>query len=396
MSRTGSRPGSACWTIGWTNLRRTMRVRTNLFFLVLFPMLLILVLGLAFGGRNVPRLGLVVPGHGPLAQRLVTGLRADHGLEVSRYVAASDALGAVEKGRLEGALVLPRGFDAELRRGGSVAVRYVSRSDRSAQQLGTLVSTVVGQESDRLVSARVVARHLGTDLAGALVLHDATTAAVPAVGVQTTTAGHALLPRDLGRFDTGASGELLLFIFVTSMTASTALIETRKLGVAVRMYATPTSMGAIVAGEGLGRIAIAVLQGVIIMVGSALLFGVSWGDPVAAGVLMLVFATVAGAAALLMGAVATSTEQAIALGLLLALGMGALGGTMLPIELFSPTMRTVAHLTPHAWAGDGFAELVRHGGGLVDILPQIGVLAGYATALFVLAAWALRRSIIHP
>ena len=119
----------------------------------------------------------------------------------------------------------------------------------------------------------------------------------------------------------------------------------------------------------------------------------SWGSPVAAGLLMLAFAVTAGGAGMLMGALAGSTEQAIAIGLLLALGMGALGGSMLPLEFFSPTMLTVAHLTPHAWAADGFAELVRHGGGVGDILVELGVLSGYALLLFAVASWGLRRNI---
>jgi ABC-2 type transport system permease protein len=69
---------------------------------------------------------------------------------------------------------------------------------------------------------------------------------------------------------------------------------------------------------------------------------------------------------------------------------------MLPLELFSPTMQRIAHITPHAWALDGFAELVRRGGGVVDILPELGVLAAYAVVLFALASWRLRVAITRP
>jgi ABC-2 type transport system permease protein len=63
---------------------------------------------------------------------------------------------------------------------------------------------------------------------------------------------------------------------------------------------------------------------------------------------------------------------------------------MFPIELFSPTMQQVAHLTPHAWALDGFAELVRRDGTIVDILPELGVLLAFAVVLITLATWRLR------
>jgi ABC-2 type transport system permease protein len=207
------------------------------------------------------------------------------------------------------------------------------------------------------------------------------------------TSGTAAFPETLGRFDIGASSELLLFLFLTALTGSAALIETRRLGVSRRMLATPTTPGTIVAGEAAGRLAVALLQGALIMVGSAVIFGVNWGNPLAATALMVAFALVASGAGLLMGATARTSQQSLAFGLLLSLGLGALGGTMMPLDLFPPTMRTIAHLTPHAWAVDGFATLVRHGGGVLDILPQLGVLLATGVALLALASWRLRRSI---
>ncbi len=391
-------------SIAWVNLRRTLRDRTSLFFLFLFPMLLILVLGLAFGGEFVPRVAVVSPVSTGVAGDLVAGLEENDGIDVQRVDSRQAAVSAVEEGRVEGAVILPADYDSRVLAGDPVTLDYVSRSDGTAQQVGTIVSAVVGEQSSRISVARVLGGVLGDqpagerggDLPAMLALTDTTAAAVPGIEVRTSTAGEALFPEDLGRFDLGASGQLLLFVFVTSMTASTALIESRKLGVSRRMFATPTRVGSIVLGEALGRITIAAFQGAIIMLGSALLFGVSWGTPLAAALLMLVFAFVAGGAALLMGSVASSTEQAVAVGLLLGLGMGALGGSMMPLEFFSPTMVTVAHVTPHAWARDGFAELVRRDGGLADVLPQLGILVLYAAVLFVVAAWGLRRSIVRP
>jgi ABC-2 type transport system permease protein len=183
---------------------------------------------------------------------------------------------------------------------------------------------------------------------------------------------------------------------LTSLTGSVALIETRRLGVSRRILATPTAARTILAGEALGRIGIALVQGLIIMIGSALLFGVGWGDPLGAGALLIAFALVGSGAGMLMGSVFRTEQQAGAVGVLLGIGLAALGGSMLPLELFSGTMRAVAHATPHAWANDGFAELVRHGGGIADILPQLGVLTCYAAALFLLGTWRLRKTLTRP
>ncbi len=64
---------------------------------------------------------------------------------------------------------------------------------------------------------------------------------------------------------------------------------------------------------------------------------------------------------------------------------------MVPIDLFPSFMVTVAHVTPHAWAVDAFDEVLRKGGTIADVLPQLGVLAGYALALLLAASVVFRR-----
>ena len=120
------------------------------------------------------------------------------------------------------------------------------------------------------------------------------------------------------------------------------------------------------------------------------MFGVNWGDPTAAIVLVVMFSLVGSGAGMLLGSTFSNDQQAGSLGVFAGLGFAALGGCMIPLELFSPTMQNVAHVTPHAWALDGFAELVRRGGTIVDILPELGALAGFAVVLLAAATFRLR------
>ena len=99
---------------------------------------------------------------------------------------------------------------------------------------------------------------------------------------------------------------------------------------------------------------------------------------------------------MLLGSLFSNDQQAGGVGVVLALGLAALGGAMFPLDLFSPTMQRIAHITPHAWALDAYAELVRRGGTTLDILPELGVLILYAVVLLSLAAWRLRVVITRP
>lgn len=378
--------------IAGANLRRTFRERSSYFFVFAFPMMLILVLGMAYGGGFQPRVG-VVAAQTPLASELVTALAADDGIAVERLPDEETLVGKVERGELEAGLVVPAGYDAELRSGvDSVALRYLARPGPQGQQVGSVVAAVVSEQAGTLRAARFAAAETGVGLDAARAAVDVARAAITPITVRDRTEGTDEFASS-GRFDLGASSQLVLFIFITSMTTAGALIDTRRLGIARRMLAAPVRAPTIVLGEACGRVGIAVVQGGFIMLGSALVFGVRWGDPVAAVLLMVVFSLTAAGAGMLLGAVMRTPQQAVAIGLLLGLGLAALGGTMMPLEFFSPTMRTVAHLTPHAWAVDGFAALLRHDGGLLDVLPQLAVLLGAALALFALASALLRRAI---
>jgi ABC-2 type transport system permease protein len=376
------------------NLRRMVRYRANLFFMLIFPMLLLLVVGAAFGGGFTPRLGVVVVGEaGPLADRLVDALADAEDLQIERVDSEDAMRTAVERGELSAGLVIPAGYDDAVAAGEQIDLPYLARPDANGQQLGIAVRGVVAEQGALLRAARFAAAETNGSFADGLDAAGAAASQVAPVTVRTTTVGEALFPEDLGRFDIGASSQLLLFVFLTSLAGSPALIEVRRLGVSRRMLASPTPVRTILAGETLGRVAIALVQGAIIMLGAGLLFGVNWGDPIAAVVLLTVFALVAGGAAMVMGAAFRTEQQAVAVGLMLGLGLAALGGSMVPIELFSGTMQTIAKITPHAWANEAFAELVRRDGDLLDIAPQLGVLAGYALVLFLLGGWLFSRSL---
>jgi ABC-2 type transport system permease protein len=380
--------------IAAVNLRRMARDRTNIFFVLVFPMLLILVIGMAFGGTFAPRLGVVVAGDGgPLADRLVAALAADGRIEVDRVDSESGLQTAVERGELAAGLVVPAGYGRTVRSGGTAQLRFLARPDEYGQQVGITVRGVLAEQGALLRAAGFAADQTGAPFEQALRTAETLATGLPAVTVRTGTVGEALFPDDLGRFDLGASSQLLLFVFLTSLIGSTALVETRRLGVSRRMLATPTGTGTILLGEGLGRVAVALVQGLVIMLGAGLLFGVDWGDPPAAAALLALFALASGGAAMLMGAVFRTPQQAGGFGIMIGLVLAALGGAMVPIELFSGTMRTLSRFTPHAWANEGFAELVRRGGGLLDILPQLGVLAGYAVVLSGAGGWLLHRTL---
>ncbi len=375
------------FAIAGTSLRRFLRSKENIFFVFGFPVLIILFIGLQFGDGADSVLG-VVGDAGTLRDEIVAETESA-GFVVELLDDTDAAQRWVEEGWVQAAVVVP----ADDPFAGPVVVEFIAR-DGFGYELLAPVQAAVSRVSQAPTVAGAIVATSGADPAE--VAAEVTATSVDPTPVETTLAGDEspFGDGDIGAFDIGASSQLVLFTFLTSLSTSGYLILTRRLGVARRMLASPTRVGAIVTGETLGRYGIALLQALFIVVLTALLFGVDWGDPLGAGAVIALFALVSTGAGILLGSLMQSDQAAGGIGVMLGIGLGALGGCMIPYEFFSDTMQQVSRLTPHNWALQAFRELLFLDGSIADVTTELAVLAGMAAVLLGVSVVVYRRSIV--
>lgn len=382
--------------IARTELVRLFRDRANIFFVLVLPLLLVVLIGASFGGGDQSQIGLVSPPDDPAAEELTAALDRLESIETVAIADRDTLVAQVSRGLLTAGLLVPDGYTDAVAAGEQAIVRYVGRPDTNARSVRSVIEAVVAERAAVAGAAQaaseVTAQPVGelTEVAGRL--RDRL-AGVDVVFEEFGEGGFTEEIAGLGRFDLGASSQLFLFVFLNAMTSGAALIQTRQYGIARRMLATPTSMPAILAGQAAGRFLVALVQAAYIVVATAVLFGVSWGDPLATGAVVVLFSLAAAGAGMLIGSVFRNDSQAGGAGVGLGLVLAALGGSMMSLELFPATMRAVAWFTPHAWANQAMAEIVRRGGGVGDVLPQLGALSLYAVGLLTLSTGLLRRTL---
>jgi ABC-2 type transport system permease protein len=380
--------------IAGVNVRRMLRDRTSLFFVFVLPIVLIVVLGTMYGGRTAPRMGIVLGGDGPLAAGLAAAIREGPvELELKEPATAEELRSRVEEGSLEIGVIVPAGYDEALTSGGTAAVTVIGQPAAAFSALQEAVATAIERQAAQVTAARIAATHAGVPFDTALATARDIQAQTVGVSVAVEQVGEGLFPAGTGAFQPGAQSQLILFMFLTSLTAASQLILTRQLGVSRRMVAAPVRISSILVGETLGRFAIAMLQGIFIVLLSAALFGVGWGDPLAATTVVVLFALVGTGAAMVVGVFANNVDQAGAVGIMAGMLLGALGGAMVPLELFPEPVHTIAFLTPQAWAVTALREVALRGGTVIDVLVELGALTAYAVGLIALGTWGLRRSL---
>ncbi|MCD9874758.1 ABC transporter permease [Streptomyces guryensis] len=360
--------------------------------MVLLPVAIIVVIGVTVSGFDRFRIGLVPAARsGPVAQELTADLQDAPGLRTRTYDTAADERTALRRAELDAVVVVPSGLDAQVRAGHSVAVPVlVEPSGSGGHSAVTSVSAVVAGHAARLQAARFAKNETGGSLDGALALaHDAERASSPiAVRTETVNGQSDYLP--LG-YSYSTPTMLVLFVFINALAGGAAIVQTRRTGVYARALAAPVAARTLVFGETVAYLALALLQSVLIVGIGALAFDVAWGDPLAAGALIAVWALVGTGAGLLAGAVFRTPEQVHAIGPALGIGMGMLGGCMWPLALVPGWLRAAGHSVPHAWAVDAWTTLLSRDGDLPAITRDLAVLAGFAVVLLSCASLALRH-----
>jgi ABC-2 type transport system permease protein len=173
--------------IAGVDLRRLMRWRPNIFFLFVLPMLIILLLGAAFGGSQTARIGVLSRSSDPLAQQFVTALGHRPATTVVRYTSVGKLRDDVAHGNLDAGLVIPADYDARLAHGTNMLLSYFGRPNSGAQQLRATVQSVAADQGRAIAAAQVLEQTLGTSFPVALAQARATAAHIPLAPVKRGT-----------------------------------------------------------------------------------------------------------------------------------------------------------------------------------------------------------------
>lgn len=360
---------------------RFFRDRIAMFSTIALPIVLVLLIGLSFGqsGSRLP-VGLLSENPGPLGTSLISELEESAAVDVRLYSDRRDLYRDIRMGTVGGGVDVPAD--------GSPVQVYVQQASSGAGVILSTVNAAAAQVSTRAVAVDVLSGDVPVARAEAAV--DDALAQVPPVTVAARSLG-TVNEMEENRFASAVPSQLMLFVFLNGLLGASALVQARQLRVFQRTLATPHGLGVYLSGLGASRVAIALLQSAILLGLGVLSFGVDFGNPVAVAVLVVVYSVIAGAAGMLLGGIAKTPGQAVAVAVPAGIVLGMLGGTMWPLSVVGPLMARIGHLTPQAWAMDAWNQIINDGAGLAGIATELAVLTGFAVGLSALAVWALGR-----
>ena len=180
-----------------------------------------------------------------------------------------------------------------------------------------------------------------------------------------------------------SAGQLITWVFIPLFGISALFASEREGGTLRRLLTTPARKATFLLGTITGQVGLALIQMFLLVGFGILVMKLNWGrEPLALFVLLFSSALAAAAFGTTMGTFIKTAGQAVGLSIMFGMLFAMMGGCMYPLELFPPAIRSAVRVLPTTWAMEGMLDLGLRGGGLIDILPEAGVLLGFAAIFF--------------
>jgi ABC-2 type transport system permease protein len=365
-----------------------------LFFLVL-PIFFTFVLAGGTGGSSDQRIQLLVvdQAKSPLSASLIASLEASETIrpEVTELAKAEELF---SQRRVSSILIIPESFTLENIMEAPVTLEVREQiNNLNAMVAQREVEAIVGRTSSSLQVA-------SSSVALAESIRAFSSAEARQTYYQVALAGtEHLMSEAPDRLDVvigdtpdeieydpqtnSSAGQLITWVFIPLIGLSGALSYEREKGTLKRLLTTPTSKATFMLGTITGQVVIALCQMSLLVAFGILVMKVNWGRDVSALALVMVASAIAAAAlGTMLGAFVKNENQASGLSVMIGMLMALLGGCWYPLDLFPAAVQTIVKILPTTWAMQGMLAVGLRGAGVADILPEAGVLLGFAAVFF--------------
>jgi len=358
--------------------RNWLRSRSGLFFSFLFPVMFLLVFGSIFGNANTSGYTLYVQNNDSCATlsscpslSLINALNSTKIIVVNKPILQSSInISAFIKshssffGGSPRVLVIPAGFSANISRGLSARVTYVSSP---ADQLGSVVGGVISD----------VLNGLNFQIAGARQL----------LGL----AFESSSAKQLKNVDFYVPGLTAAFMMTNGIIGLTSIAsEFRRNGVTKRLSATPLRKFEWITGNVLSQAVLALLLALLMILLAKVLYQSDVSIDFYTVVGLVIGSLLFSGMGMTLAGVVKDPEAASGLGNVIAFPMMFLSGTYWPVDIMPSFLQSFARVLPLTYFSDGLRDsmvLGNYSAAITNFLV-VGILAvAFVVTAAVVTVW---------
>jgi ABC-2 type transport system permease protein len=391
------------YAIAFKDARERFTGFTEWLFFLILPIVFTLVLAGGTGGSKDSRVRLVVvdQANTPLSTDLVTALENSAAVHPDLMTLAK-AEEQFSQRRTSAVLIIPEEFDLAHLQQGSLQLELRQQpnsmnaliAQRAIQAVTSRVSSAVDIANNSVAEAEKI-RPFASN-ADRLAYFDAALTQAQTLMAEapdriTTTQGATPDQIEYDPRANSSAGQLITWVFIPLIALSELFAYERQKGTLRRILTTPTRKATYLFGTIFGQVVFALAQMSLLVGFGSLVMKLNWGHDLGGLAVMLLAAALAAAAmGTMLGTFVKTPGQANGLSIMLGMVMALMGGCWYPLEMFPKVVQNIVKVLPTTWAMQGLLDLVLRGQGLTAILPEAGILLGFAAVFFVIGIWRFK------
>ncbi|PLR94686.1 ABC transporter permease [Bacillus sp. T33-2] len=373
------------------------RDKKALLTLILMPILLISILGAAFGKmmggeeETIKKfsVGLVNLDKGALGEVLAEEVFAQgmKDLVSVKSLKQEDLMDQLENQKLTAGFIIDSDFTSSVMSGEAAELKIVSIPGADIQT--TIIENVI-QQFVQTAEVNATGMQLAVEAAIQAGKPLPEIAEQGPAAVQEQAAGFPLLNEEaveaeaqqVDSFQYYAAGMGVMFLLMTVVIGVSAMIEEKEQEVYSRLLVSTLTHSQYMMGKFTGLLFMSLIQLMVIILGTSLLFGVDWGNSLS-GVALAGIAYVFSACGLgvLIGSFIKTEKAFNVAGMLGTQILSGIGGSMVPLYLFPDWMNGIVQVLPNALALQTFLDLMS-GGTFIEVVPEAAILIGMGVLFF--------------
>lgn len=346
------------------NLKITMRQREALFWLLIFPLLLMLILGIVFGsaGDVKLRIGLVDLDGTEMSRAIVQAFQGIDALVVEVGNVETERA-ALRDGDRNGVLIIPAGFSERVTSGEASEVTVIiNQSEVTTGQITSSTLRGIVGEMERVMSG------------------------VPdLIEVKEEEEKNV---KDFEYIDFMVPGILAMVIMFGGLTGYALEIATyREKGILRRIRVSPLHLPTFLAGGIASVLVFTLLQAAALLAFGSLVFKLKIsGNYLFIAVLVLLGSISFLSAGFLIASLTKNARSAGLAGQAIGMPMMFLSGIFFSLDWVPAPVRVIARCLPLYYLGDGLREVMINSASLLAVWLDIAVLVGMALLAFAASA----------
>jgi linearmycin/streptolysin S transport system permease protein len=390
--------------IAWKDARVRFGSSSELLFFIVLPIIFTFLLaGGTPTGNEDPRLSLSVvdESNSAISQQIIDELENSTAIR-PELTTREEAQSQFDERQASAVFIIPAGIDFESLRNGSAEVELLQQPnnlDATVAQRAILsairrVSSSISAAQNAVKQREIRKPFVSDDEKQAYFESSLETAqSIQKKAPKRVTVVEGLT-EDQVDYDPRANssaGQLITWVFIPLFGISALFAYERQQGTLRRLLTTPANKATFLLGTISGQVVMALMQMLLLVGFGILVMKLNWGrEPLALFLILFASALAAASFGTTMGTFIKSEGQASGLSVMFGMVFALMGGCWYPLEMFPPAIQNAVKVLPTTWAMQGMLDLVLRGGGLQNVLPEVGVLLGFAVIFFSVGVWRFR------